>query len=108
MTSSPADVLRCAPAGRLSPGGFADLIVIPAHDGPAGEALSACRRHHLKLVVLDGRPRVGLPEWAEVFRSRGVVSGAMRLDGHERIVDAKVLHAATQFGLSEPGVELCH
>ncbi|HUR22092.1 MAG TPA: amidohydrolase family protein [Vicinamibacterales bacterium] len=108
VTSAPAEVLRCAPAGRLTRGGLADLIVIPAHHGSAGEALSGCRRHHLQLVVMDGRPRLGLPEWAHVFRARGVVSGAMRLDGFERIVDAKVLRAAAQFGLREPGVELCH
>jgi cytosine/adenosine deaminase-related metal-dependent hydrolase len=108
VTSGPAAVLRCAPAGLLTTGGLADLIVLPGHDGPAGAALSASRRHDLKLVVLDGRPRVGVPEWAEVFRSRGVVSAAMRLDGHERIADVKVLRAAWQFGLNEPGVELCH
>jgi cytosine/adenosine deaminase-related metal-dependent hydrolase len=108
VTSGPAAVLRCAPAGLLTTGGLADLIVLPGHDGPAGAALSACRRHDLKLVVLGGRPRVGVPEWAEVFRSRGVVSAAMRLDGHERIADVKVLRAAWQFGLNEPGVELCH
>ena len=108
VTSAPAAVLRCAPAGRLTTGGFADLIVLPAHDEPAGEALTACRRHQLQLVVLDGRPRVGLPEWAEVFRSRGVAIAAMRLDGHPRIADAKVVRAASEFGMHEPGVELCH
>jgi cytosine/adenosine deaminase-related metal-dependent hydrolase len=108
VTSAPAAVLRCAPAGRLAPGGLAVLIVIPPHDGQPGDALAACRRHDVQLVVLDGRPRLGLPEWDEVFRSRGVITAAMRVDGRERIADAKILHAAAQFGMREPGVELCH
>jgi cytosine/adenosine deaminase-related metal-dependent hydrolase len=108
VTSAPAAILRCALAGRLAPGGLADLVVLPPHDGPAGEALSACRRHDLQLVVMDGRPRVGLPEWHEVFRARGVVTAAIRLDGRDRIGDAKVLRAAAQFRMFEPGVELCH
>src|SRR5687767_1499593 len=97
VTSAPAAVLRCAAAGRLAPGGLADLIVIPPHSGQAGDALSACRRHNVQMVVLDGRPRIGLPEWHEVFHSRGVMSAAMRVDGHERIADAKMLRAAAQF-----------
>ena len=111
VTSAPASVLRCEPAGRLARGGFADLIVIPAageKDDTAGEALTACRRHQIQLVVLDGRPRVGLPEWAEMFRSRGVVTGALRIDGCDRIADAKLLRAAVQFGMPEPGVDLCY
>jgi cytosine/adenosine deaminase-related metal-dependent hydrolase len=108
VTSGPAAVLRCAPAGRLVTGGLADLIVLPAHEGRAGEALSACRRHQVQLVVFDGRPRVGAPEWADVFRARGIPIAAMRLDGQPRIADAKVLRAASEFGMHEPGVELCH
>lgn len=108
VTSAPAAVLRCEQMGRLAPGGFADLIVLPAQGESAGEALSACRRHHLQMVVLDGRPRLGLPQWAEVFRSRGVASAAMRVDGADRIADAKMLRAAVQFGMHEPGVQVCH
>jgi len=108
VTSGPAAVLRCAPAGRLVTGGLADLIVLPAHEGRAGEALAACRRHQVQLVVFDGRPRVGVPEWADVFRARGIAIAAMRLDGQPRIADAKVLRAASEFGMHEPGVELCH
>ena len=89
VTSAPAEVLRCRQMGRLVPGGFADLIVLPAQGESAGEALSTCRRHHLQMVVLDGRPRVGLPQWAEVFRSRGVATAAMRVDGVERLADAR-------------------
>jgi cytosine/adenosine deaminase-related metal-dependent hydrolase len=108
VTSAPAAVLRCAHLGRLAPGAFADLIVLPARGGSAGEALSACRRHDLQLVVLDGRPRLGGRQWAEVFRARGVASAAMRLDGDDRIADAKMLRAAVQFGMHEPGVQVCH
>ena len=42
------EVLRCRQMGRLVPGGFADLIVLPAQGESAGEALSTCRRHHLR------------------------------------------------------------
>ena len=48
VTSAPAEVLRCRQMGRLVPGGFADLIVLPAQGESAGEALSTCRRHHLR------------------------------------------------------------
>jgi cytosine/adenosine deaminase-related metal-dependent hydrolase len=108
VTSAASRVLRCEPAGRLAPGGLADLIVIPGHDGPPGEALSACRRQHIQLVVLDGRPRIGLPEWSDVFRARGVATAAMQVDDCERIADAKLYQAASRFGLQEPGVAWRH
>ena len=108
VTSAPAAVLRCASAGRLAQGVPADLIVLPAHAGSAGEALSACRRQHVQMVVLDGRPRLGLPEWVDAFRARGVNTAPLRVDGSDRIADAKMLRAAVEFGIREPGVELCH
>jgi len=83
-------------------------VIVPVMRPCESIALSACRRHDLQMVVLDGRPRVALPEWDEVFRSRGVASTAMKLDGRDRIVDAKMLRAAMQFGMREPGAELCH
>lgn len=108
VTTAPASILRCEPAGRLSPGGLADLIVLPPYDGDAGDALVQCRRQDLRLVVLDGRPRVGVPEWVDVFRARGVSTTAMHLDDCDRIADAKLFQSASKFGLKEPGVEWRH
>ena len=108
VTSAPASILRCESAGRLSAGGPADLIVIPPHDGHPGEALSHCRRQDIRLVVLDGRPRVALPEWTDLFRARGVATAAMQLDESDRIADAKLFQSASRFGLKEPGVEWRH
>lgn len=107
VTSAPSAVLRCPSAGRLDVGVPADLIVIPALAGSAGDALCACRRHDVQLVVINGRPRVGLPEWASAFAARGVTCAPMRVDSCARVADVMMLRAAARFGISEPGVELC-
>jgi cytosine/adenosine deaminase-related metal-dependent hydrolase len=107
VTSAPAAALRCPSAGRLDVGVPADLIVIPEHDGQAGDALSACRRHDVQLVVINGRPRVGVPEWKEAFDARGVTPGPMRVDGCDRVADVMMLRAAARYGIPEPGVDLC-
>lgn len=108
VTTSAAEVLRCPSAGRLAPGMPADLIVIPASPASAGDALSACRRHDVQLVVTDGRPRLAVPEWDQMFRARGVPSIPMRLDGQARVADVGLFRAANRFGISEQGVEWRH
>lgn len=108
VTTSAAAVLRCPSAGLLAPGLPADLIVIPARDTSPGNALSACRRHDLQLVVTDGRPRLGLPEWEPLFRARGVSSAPMRLDGQARVADHGLRRASARFGIDEEGVEWLH
>ena len=97
--------MRCAPAGRLAEGDPADLIVIPATDGHPGDALTACRRADVRLVVLGGQPGVGEPRFASVFEARRVASAPLRVDGAPRIVDAALVRALDRFGIGEPGVE---
>jgi len=105
VTSAPASMLRCAPAGQLSEGGPADLIVIPAASGHPGDALTACRRADLRLVMAGGRPKVAAPGFAPLFEARRVKVSGLRVDGVSKIADAAIVRALHRHGIDEPGVE---
>jgi cytosine/adenosine deaminase-related metal-dependent hydrolase len=106
VTSAPAAMLRCAPAGRLDTGDRADLIVIPTSDGHVGDALTRCRRADIDLVVSGGQPRVGDRRFADVFRARRVAAVPMNVDGRLKLADATLVRALRRFGIAEPGVEV--
>jgi cytosine/adenosine deaminase-related metal-dependent hydrolase len=107
VTSAAAGILRDPDAGRLERGLSADLIVIPSHAGPAGDALTACRRAQVQLVVTEGRPRLGAPERTAMFAARGVTTARLRVDGYTRVADAQVVRALVRYGIGEPGVDVC-
>jgi len=106
ITTAPADMLRCASAGRLTEGGPADLVVIPASGGHPGDALTACRRADLKLVMAGGKPQVGAPGFAPIFDARRVPVSRLRVDGVPRIADAAIVRGLGRHGINEPGVEV--
>jgi cytosine/adenosine deaminase-related metal-dependent hydrolase len=100
-----ADLLRQPGAGRIVPGGPADLIVIPnAASHPAAALLRAARRD-VRLVIVGGRPLVGDPACAEVFAARGVATRPLVVDAAPKVADAAVVRRMTACGIAEPGVD---
>src|SRR6185295_824430 len=71
VTGSPAGVLRLPSAGRLIPGAYADLLVIPPKRPDPAAALLETWREGVALVTIGGHPMVGTPQLEAVFRARG-------------------------------------
>jgi cytosine/adenosine deaminase-related metal-dependent hydrolase len=109
VTTGAARILRLPDAGRLAPGGPADLIVVPAPTGPASDpeaALLAARRRDLRLVVVGGSPRVAATEMQPVFEARRVTTGRVVVDGIERLADDDLRRRLAASPIEEPGLEL--
>src|SRR5262249_45359304 len=133
VTTSAATLLRQARAGRIAVGGPADLIVGPmatrafsASDreapdepwrGPAeaprregsqafGAALLEATRATLRLVVIDGRPMVGEPDFAPVFEARRVVARPIRVDGETKLAESGLARRIAGCPIAEPGVSV--
>ena len=104
VTTAAADVLRLSDAGRLFPGGSADLIVIPAKRDDPAEALLETSRRDLVLVVIGGRPLVGAPALAEVFRARRISATSIVVDDAWRLAASPLVRAIAACPIREPGV----
>ena len=104
VTTSAAAITRMPRAGRLAPGVPADIIVIPARIGHAGDALLDTKRADVRLVMVNGRPLFGDPSFAPVFRSRGVTPRPVRVDDVEKIVASEIGRRIAVCPISEPGV----
>ncbi|MBP8274706.1 MAG: amidohydrolase family protein, partial [Acidobacteria bacterium] len=70
VTTGPAELLKLKSAGQIATGRPADLTVLPNHAASAGVALLNASRKDVKLVMVAGRPLVGDPQFAQVFRER--------------------------------------
>ncbi|HEY7819366.1 MAG TPA: amidohydrolase family protein, partial [Vicinamibacteria bacterium] len=104
VTTNGARLLRARDAGRLSPGLPADLVVVPAIADEAGEALLACERSALGLVVIGGCPLVGAPRLSRLFVARGAAGVPAMLDGRERLLDGSLARRLRAMRLEEPGL----
>lgn len=106
VTTAPAEALRLPDAGTIAPGRPADLVVVPgeADDRPAG-ALLRTRRRDLDLVVIDGRPALGTPRFADLFVARGVRQAPLMVDGIRKIVNASVGRTIRKCSIAEEGVQ---
>ncbi|HEX3644749.1 MAG TPA: hypothetical protein VHT95_04035, partial [Vicinamibacterales bacterium] len=70
----------------------------------AGAALLATRRRDVRLVVVDGRPQVGDPEFAAVFRARRIMARALRVDTTPKLADSGLVRRVAGCPIVEPGV----
>jgi cytosine/adenosine deaminase-related metal-dependent hydrolase len=104
VTSEAAKLLRQTRAGRLMIGAPADLVVIPALAGEPGPALLEATRRDVRLVVVDGRPLVGDPDFAAVFKARKVVARPLRVDAVAKLGDSGLVRRIAGCPIDEPGV----
>jgi cytosine/adenosine deaminase-related metal-dependent hydrolase len=104
VTSSAADILRRADAGRLTVGAPADLLVLSGPVGSAGEALLRSTRADVALVTIGGTPLIAEPALAAVFNRRCMHQRAIIVDGRERTAQAWLARRIERCALREPGV----
>ena len=104
VTSEAAKLLRRPRAGRLAIGAPADLVVIPRLAEEPGAALLETRRRLVRLVVVDGRPLVGDPEFAAVFHARKVTPRSVRVDAAPKLADSGLVRRIAGCPIAEPGV----
>ena len=105
VTTAPAEALRLPDAGAIAPGKPADFLVVSggAEERPE-RALLRARRRDLDLVVIGGRPAVGIPRFADLFVARGVRQAPLMVDGAHKIVNASVGRAVRKCSIAEEGV----
>jgi cytosine/adenosine deaminase-related metal-dependent hydrolase len=104
-TRDAADVLRQPRAGRIAVGLPADLVVVPALASSAGEAVLEASRKDLQLVVIDGGPLLGDPDFAaDVFVARRVATRPLTVDGAEKLAAASLVKRISGCPIQEPGV----
>jgi len=120
VTTSAAALLRQPRAGRIAVGGPADLIVVVSpptvrlkpdttYDGArafqvSGSALLDATRATLRLVVIDGRPMAGDPDFAPVFEARRVAARSIRVDETPKLAESGLARRIAGCPIREPGV----
>lgn len=106
VTTAAASVLRLEDAGRIRIGAPADFIVLPSGPATAAEALLACRRADLALVVRRGTPVLASVALAQAFTCRGIHVRGLTLDGAPHLIEAGLARRIERCVLREPGLEL--
>jgi cytosine/adenosine deaminase-related metal-dependent hydrolase len=106
VTSEAAKLLRQTRAGRLMIGAPADLVVIPPLAGDPGAALLETTRRDVRLVVVDGRPLVGDPDFAAVFKARKATPRPLRVDAWPKLGDSGLVRRIAGCPIAEPGVSV--
>jgi len=104
VTTGASALLRQPKSGRLVIGAPADLVVIPPFEpDPAGALLRTTRRD-VRLVTVGGRPLVGDPDLASVFRARRVRLRPLRVDAAPKLADSGLVRRLAGCPIVEPGV----
>jgi cytosine/adenosine deaminase-related metal-dependent hydrolase len=104
VTTGAAALLRQPRLGRLVVGGPADLVVIPPFADAPGDALLQTTRRDVRLVMVAGRPLVGDPDMAVVFRARRVKLRPLRVDAAPKLADSGLVRRLAGCPIVEPGV----
>jgi len=104
VTTSAAALLRQPKSGRLTVGGPADLLVIPPFDDEPASALLQTARRDVRLVTVGGRPIVGDPDLAAVFRARRVKLRPLCVDAAAKLADSGLVRRLAGCPIVEPGV----
>lgn len=103
VTVDAASILGLGSAGRLAPGGTADLVIAPnLHSDPFTSLLSTQRRD-LELVMIGGFPLIATPAFAELFHLTRTRAIPCWLHGRPRLVARRVSWKVSRFKVSEPG-----
>ena len=106
VTIDGARVLGLGGAGRVAPGGAADLVIIsspsPAPAAPAdpAQALGRTRRSDLRAVLVDGRVRVADPDFAPLLPGGVPVT----LDDRPKILAPDLAARHARSTVREPGL----
>lgn len=106
VTTAAAHIFGLPDAGVLAPGVSADLLVVPPIADDPAEALLHATRRDVALVAIGGRPMIAAPGFSSVFRARRVASRPIRLDGVEKLGDARLVRAIDRCPIAEPGLEV--
>jgi cytosine/adenosine deaminase-related metal-dependent hydrolase len=104
VTCDAAAVLRQPRAGRTVVGAPADFVVIPRLGATPAASLVASARKDVRLVTIDGRPLVGDPAFASVFRARRVTPREVTVDTAPKLMDAALVRRIAGCPIAEPGV----
>jgi cytosine/adenosine deaminase-related metal-dependent hydrolase len=104
VTTGPAELLKLKSAGQIATGRPADLTVLPNHAASAGVALLNASRKDVKLVMVAGRPLVGDPQFAQVFRERKVSTQPITVDHSHKLLDASIARLLARSPIGEAGV----
>ena len=104
VTTSAAALLRQPRSGRLTVGEPADLLVIPPFDDEPAAALLKTARRDVRLVTVGGRPIVGDPDLAAVFRARRVKLRPLCVDAARKLADSGLVRRLAGCPIAEPGV----
>ena len=97
-------MLKLKSAGQIATGRPADLTVLPNHADSAGHALLNASRKDVKLVMVAGRPLVGDPDLAQVFRERRVSTRPITVDHAHKLLDASIARMLARSPIGEDGV----
>jgi cytosine/adenosine deaminase-related metal-dependent hydrolase len=104
VTTNAARLLRLRYAGALTIGAPADITIVPATNGDASSALLAATRRDIALVVVGGRPLVGVQRLAPVFLARRVTPRPLVVDGTSKLADSGLVRRIESGSIAEPGV----
>jgi len=104
VTTGAAALLRQQRPGRIAVGGPADLVVIPPFAAEPADALLKTTRRDVRLVMIGGRPLVGDPDLAAVFRARRVKLRPLRVDAAPKLADSGLVRRIAGCPIIEPGV----
>jgi cytosine/adenosine deaminase-related metal-dependent hydrolase len=106
VTTDAARLLRQPRAGQLTIGAPADLIVVPPLAREPAAALLETQRQDVRLVVVDGRPLVGDPEFAPAFTARKVTARKFQVDCRPKLGDSGLVRRIAGCPIEEPGVSV--
>lgn len=109
VTAGAARLLRLRRGGRgtITPGGPADLVLLP---GPLTadpfDRLLTVARADLLLVLVAGKPAVAAPPFRPVFEATGVRAAAVLVDQVEKLMPQKLVARLKKAAVGEPGLTL--
>jgi cytosine/adenosine deaminase-related metal-dependent hydrolase len=109
VTSDAARLLRLREGGRgqVIPGGVADLVLLPPSTlvDPFTRLLDL-NRAQIELVLLAGKPLVGLPRMQPVFEATKTRFGSVAVDGMEKLMSQGLIGRVRNSSVTEPGLEI--
>jgi cytosine/adenosine deaminase-related metal-dependent hydrolase len=105
VTTNAANLLRLPRAGRIAPGLPADLLILPRLSDDPYTTLLAAERKDVQLVILDGRPLFGAPEFSDIFSAWGVKAQPIYVDGVPKLIEQSLARRIQRCAISELGVE---
>lgn len=90
--------------GRLAPGLPADLVVIADDGRPPAQQLCRSERADLRLVLRGGRPRIADLDLQPLFAATGTPWRQVLLDGRPKLIVPELLEPLEAAGIQEPGL----